>query len=66
MVEESVIVPNVDDSTLAPVLRNALGADAQLDGDWHGRPLHGGFGGQELCRFEGEARTRDGGPGRRS
>lgn len=54
------VVPDVNDITLASVLRNALGPDAQLDGLWHGRPLHGGFGGQGLYRFAGEARTRDG------
>jgi hypothetical protein len=53
------VVPDVDDITLASVLRNALGPDAQLDGPWHGGPLHGGFGGQGLYRFAGEARTRD-------
>ena len=53
------VVPDVDDITLASVLRNAHGPDAQLDGPWHGGPLHGGFGGQGLYRFAGEARTRD-------
>ena len=53
------IEPDVDDITLASVLRNALGPDAQLDGLWHGRPVHGGFGGQGLYRFAGEARTRN-------
>jgi hypothetical protein len=57
---ESVIVPHVDDVTLTPVLCNALGPDVQLNGPWHGRPLHGGFGGQGLYRFEGKARSRDG------
>lgn len=56
----SPTVPDVDDMILAPVLRNVLGPDTQLDGPWHGRPLHGGFGGQRLYRFGGEARTRAG------
>ncbi len=51
----SELVPDVDDATLAPVLRNALGPDTQLNGPWHGRPLYGGFGGQGLYRFNGQA-----------
>jgi hypothetical protein len=53
-------VPDIDAATLTSVLRNALGPDTQLDGPWHGHPLHGGVGGQGLYRFAGEARTRDG------
>jgi hypothetical protein len=60
MGDGSNIGPDVDDGTLASVLHNALGPDTQLDGSWHGRPLHGGFGGQGLYRLAGEARIRDG------
>lgn len=56
----STIVQDVDDVTLAPVLRSVLGPDAEFDGPWDGRPLHGGFGGQGLYRFGGVARIRDG------
>jgi hypothetical protein len=56
----STIVPDVNGVTLAPILRRLLGPDARLVGSPHGRPLHGGFGGQGLYRFTGEARTRDG------
>ena len=60
MGEGSVNVPNIDDGTLAPILRSVLGPDAQLDGPWHGCQLHGGFGGQALYRFAGEARDPGG------
>jgi len=60
MGNSSTIVPDVDEVTLATVLRSAIGPDAQLAGSWHGHPLHGGFGGQGLYRFAGEARTRAG------
>ena len=54
------VLPRIDAATLKPIVRNLLGPDAQLDGPWHSRTLHGGFGGQGLYRFEGRAETRDG------
>jgi hypothetical protein len=47
MADGSDFVPVIDDATLASVLHNSLGPDAQPEGLWHGCPLHGGFGGRD-------------------
>jgi hypothetical protein len=50
-------LPAVDAATLAPLVRALLGGDATLDGPWSGLPLQGGYGGQGLYRFDGDARV---------
>ena len=60
MLEGPATIPEVNAATLAPVVRRALGSDAHLDSTWRTRPLRGGFGGQGLYRFDGQARVDDG------
>ena len=60
MVNGPETIPVVDAATLAPLVRRALGAHAQLDGTWRTSPLRGGFGGQGLYRFDGQARVDEG------
>ena len=57
MVEASDELPAVDVATLAPLVRALLSGDAILDGPWTVRSLQGGYGGQGLYRFAGEARV---------
>src|SRR5829696_10462898 len=56
MAENRNGVPEVDAATLAPLVRGLLEGDAALDGPWSIRPLQGGYGGQGLYRFAGDAR----------
>jgi hypothetical protein len=60
MVDATDTMPAVDAATLTPLVRRALGSDAHLDGTWRTSPLRGGFGGQGLYRFDGQARVDDG------
>ena len=50
-------LPAVDAATLAPLVRGLLGGSVTLDGPWSAHPLQGGYGGQGLYRFAGDARV---------